>query len=237
MSELHRRLDDLRRRIETAAARAGRRSDEIQLLAVSKGFPTDAIREAAALGLRCFGENRVQEAEAKIDTLGREKYGWELIGSLQRNKARKAAALFDVVQSVDRIELAEALDRGAGESGRELSIYLQVNIDDEAQKTGTNEESVHHLLAKIDQLPHLRPLGLMAIPQQSEDPATQRASFQRLRELLERTHQNRDAQARLQGLSMGMSSDFEIAIEEGATCVRVGSALFGSRPERGTIDE
>jgi len=233
VSGLEQRIADLRGRIERAAARAGRTADDVRLLAISKTFPAATLIEAAAAGLTCFGENRVQEAAQKIPAVNSaraERIEWHLVGQLQRNKARRAAELFDVVQSVDRLPLAQQLDRCARECNRTLRVLVQVDVDAEPQKGGAAPQELPALLEALAGLTHLDVEGLMAIPAQLADPEAQRPAFARLRELLERMQQAAPQGAQLRELSMGMSADFEVAIEEGSTCVRIGSALFGARP-------
>ena len=231
---LHARLAALRERIGRAAERSGRSPDAVRILAVSKTFAAERVLEAQAAGLRCFGENRVQEATQKIpevEAAGPRGIEWHLIGPLQRNKARRAAQLFDVIQSVDRPELAQALDRSAREHGRKLEVLLQINIDEEAQKAGALPSHAGEVLAAIDACTGLRPVGLMAIPRARRDPEEVRSSFARLRALLDALNRGRGSDPPLRELSMGMSADFEIAIEEGATWIRVGTAVFGERPK------
>ncbi len=235
MSALAERLAEIRGRIERSARAAGRDPAGVRLLAVSKTQPPERVLEAVRAGVRAFGENRVQEAEAKIEALRRltsETLEWHLIGSLQRNKARRAAALCDVIQSVDRPPLVAALEREAASLGRRPRIFLQVNIDAEPQKGGCAPAEVIELARLVDASPHLELLGLMAIPRACEDAEQVRPSFARLRELLGEVNRARAQSPPLRELSMGMSGDFEIAVQEGATCVRIGTALFGER-ERG----
>jgi len=224
------RLERTRERIRTAALRAGRDPETVRLLAVSKTFPLARILEAAAAEQRAFGESRVQEAEAKVE--GAERAGasleWHLIGRLQRNKARRACALFDVIHSVDRVELAEALARHATPRARPLGVFVQVDIDGEPQKGGVAPDQTVHLVERILALPALELRGLMAIPRYEPDPERTRPSFARLRLLAEDLRLKAPVGG-LCELSMGMSHDFEVAIEEGATWVRVGSAIFGER--------
>jgi pyridoxal phosphate enzyme (YggS family) len=223
------RLQAVRGRIAAACTRSGRSPSEVTLVGVSKTHPAAAVREAFAAGLRDFGENRVQEAEAKAAGLGDLRAGgarWHLIGHLQANKARKAAALFDAVHSVDGAPLAERLDRAAAEQGRVLPVFVQVDLAGEATKFGLEENGLLPALESMRTLSSLRVEGLMILPPFSDDPEAARPFFARLRGL-------RD-QACARGLcgpqlSMGMSHDFEVAIEEGATSVRVGTALFGAR--------
>ena len=231
MSQLIRRIEEVRERVARAAHAAGRAPEAVRLLPISKTFPAEAVLEAARAGLDAFGENRVQEAARKIPQVraadGAE-LEWHLVGPLQRNKARKAVELFHVIQSVDRIELALALERAAAALGKCQRILLNVNIDEEPQKSGVLPADLTELLARIDALPHLEPLGLMSIPRRCTHAEEVRPCFARLRGLQEELNRGR-SRARLSELSMGMSADFEVAIEEGATCVRIGTAIFGAR--------
>ncbi len=230
MSELAEHLHEVRARIERAARAAGRAPDEVRLVAVSKTVSAARIAEAARAGQRAFGENRVQEAQSKLPEIARAHESpleWHLVGRLQRNKARAAVELFDVIHGVDRVELVEALARAALALGRRPRVLLQVNLDDEPQKGGAPPEELPALVAATDALPSLELVGLMAIPRPNDDSAAMRPAFARLRAL-------RDALAAgrarpLPELSMGMSADFEAAIAEGATLVRVGTAIFGGR--------
>ncbi len=234
--EVAERLAAVRSRIAAAAARAGRAPGEVALVGVSKRQPPEAVAAAALGGLTRFGENFVQEARDKIPKVqalleGRtEPLCWHFVGRLQRNKAGQAVELFDWVESLDRASLADALDRRAAGSGRELTALIQVNLSGEPQKGGASPEELPALLEHCRGLAHLRVRGLMTVPALGEDPEAARPTFARLREL-------RDAQEEpetLPELSMGMSADFEVAIEEGATLVRVGTALFGPRAPRET---
>ena len=220
-------------RIEAAARRAGRAPSEVTLVAVSKTHPAALVREAAeAAGLRDFGENRVQEAESKIVELkpGAPALRWHLIGHLQPNKARRAARLFDLIHSVDSAALAERLERVCAEEGRErLDVLVQVDLAREATKGGAREDELPAIVETLKACERLRLKGLMTLPPFYEDPELARPYFRRLRELRDEL---RDAGAFGGGageLSMGMSHDYEVALEEGATVVRVGTALFGER--------
>ena len=210
--------------IALACTRAGRSPGEVLLIAVSKTVEVERIRLAITAGVAALGENRVQEAREKIETLGRP-VPWHLIGALQTNKAKDAARLFDWVHSVDRLELARELDRRARALGRTVDALLEVNVAEEPQKSGARPGEIKPLLDAFAPLTSIRIRGLMAIPPAAPDPEETRPYFRRLREL-------RDA-AGLEHLSMGMSADFEVAVEEGATMVRVGTAIFGPRPARG----
>jgi hypothetical protein len=218
METLPERLAAVRERIARAAACARRDPAEITLLAVTKVFPASAIRDAYALGLREFGENYVREFETKAPEIG-DLAGarFHLIGHLQSNKSNKAAELFQVVQTVDSARLARRLDQ----AGRPLGVMLEVKLSEEEAKSGADPADLPGLLDAVRLCPNLRLLGLMTMPPWSDDPEVSRPYFRRLRELGERHG--------LRQLSMGMSHDLEAAIEEGATCVRVGTALFGAR--------
>jgi pyridoxal phosphate enzyme (YggS family) len=216
-------------RISAAARRAGRRSEAITLIGVSKTHSAEAIREAYEAGLRHFGENRVQEWEGKQSGIQDLNATWHLIGHLQSNKAARAAKLFDSIDSVDDFALAQRLDRARSESGgtERMRVLIEVHIAKEEAKSGAAIEELPALVEKVMTLPKLRLAGLMCIPPFAENAEEARPHFKRLREL-------RDGLAKRLGLglpvlSMGMSHDFEVAIEEGATEVRVGTALFGTR--------
>jgi pyridoxal phosphate enzyme (YggS family) len=228
------RLLQVRERIAAAAARSGRSADDVTLIAVSKTFPADRVVDAFAAGQRVFGENRVQEALAKIPEVAASLPGddapeWHLIGPLQRNKARRAVEIFDVIHSVDRPELARAIDRAAAAGGRRMRVLLQVNVDREPQKAGVAPEDAPALLRCVRECAALEPGGLMAIPRACSDPEEVRPSFARLRELLGELQAAEPGLPEFVDLSMGMSADFEVAIEEGSTQVRVGTAVFGRR--------
>jgi PLP dependent protein len=213
-------LERVRERIARAAERAGRRASDVQLIGASKTVAVDRIREAIDAGLPALGENRVQEAKAKVATLGRA-VPWHLIGHLQTNKVKDALEIFDVIQSLDRWPLAEALDRRAVMMDRVVDALLEVNLAGESAKSGLAPDAVAEMLDRLGVLTHVRVHGLMAIPPVGA-PEESRQWFRALRKLA-------DAHALTQ-LSMGMSADFDVAIEEGATMVRVGTAIFGARP-------
>lgn len=225
------RVRAVRERISRAAQRAGRRPEDVTLVAVSKTFPAEAMREAYAAGLREFGENKVQEGfrkAAELRDLRDAGLRLHLIGHLQSNKAKKAVACFDAVHSVDGADLAQKLSRAAVEAGRLLQVLVQVDLAHEPTKHGAGEDALYPLLEALRGLPGLRSSGLMVLPPFDLEPEAVRPWFRRLRELREAA----TARGLLSGgaeLSMGMSHDFEIAIEEGATLVRVGTALFGER--------
>ena len=231
MSAVAARLAEVRARLRAAASAAGRDPDSVRLLAVSKSFPAERVREAIAAGQRCFGENRVQEATRKIPELaGEAGLDWHLVGQLQRNKARRAVELFDWIHSVDRPELARALDRHATALGRRPRVLLQVDLDDEPQKGGVPPAELAALAAEVDALPGLELEGLMTIPRPCDDAEQLRPCFARLRGLLEELSRGREHA--LTELSMGMSADFEVAVAEGATWVRIGTRVFGEREKR-----
>lgn len=207
-------------RIARAAMRAGRAPEEVLLVGVSKSVDVERIRRALAAGLPALGENRVQEAREKIGALGRP-VPWHMVGHLQTNKARDAVLLFDLIHSVDRLELARELDRRAAAAGKGAEVLVQVNLAGEATKGGFAPDELKSALEALAGLSRLRVRGLMTIPPPVEHGEQARGWFRRLREL-------RDA-AGLEHLSMGMSDDFEVAVEEGATMVRVGTAIFGPR--------
>jgi hypothetical protein len=230
--DLSSRLGEVRRRVAAAASRSGRDAGAVRLMAVTKTFSVDTVREAMAAGLRLFGENRVQEAEQKYVGLPGD---WELhlIGHLQRNKARPASALFHCVQSIDRLETAQALARCAAERGVVVDVLLEMNTSGEQSKSGYRESS--GLLRDLDLvagMESLRLRGLMTVGPLTSDAGAVRGSFAALRGLFE-TCSSRLASPCFDTLSMGMSSDYEMAIEEGSTLVRLGTALFGSRPAPG----
>lgn len=215
-------------RVARACERAGRKPDDVLLIAVSKTVETERIRLAVTAGVQALGENRVQEAKDKVATLGRP-VPWHLIGSLQTNKARDAVELFDWIHSVDREELARELDRRAHQRERRVKVLVQVNVGEEPQKGGIHPAELKGLLEAMTAFPNLDVRGLMCIPPAAETAEASRPWFKRLRDL-------RDA-AGLEHCSMGMSGDFEIAIEEGATMVRVGTAIFGPRAPRPAVTE
>ena len=224
MLDMRANLGRVQEAVARACARAGRSPDHVLLIAVSKTMEVERVRLAIAAGVAALGENRVQEAKEKIEALGRP-VPWHLIGSLQTNKARDAARLFDWIHSVDRLDLAQELSRRAHGADRTLNVLLQVNVGDEPQKGGVAPAELKRLHEVVAALPNLKVRGLMAIPPATEQPEQARPFFRQLRELRE--------QLGLEHCSMGMSADFEVAIEEGATMVRVGTAIFGPRAPRG----
>lgn len=230
MRSIYDNITDVRRVISRGAIKAGRSPDEVQLIVVTKTVGAAAMREAVESGIRALGENRVQEAKKKIlsDEIQAmpEKLQWHLIGFLQKNKVKDAVQLFEVIHSVDSIELAEELDRQAEKIGKIQRILVQVKLSAEETKSGVIEKGLPELLRKITQLKHLRLEGLMTIPPYLENVRDVIPYFRRLREL--RDEAEKDGFT-LPELSMGMSHDYEAAIEEGATMVRIGTAIFGER--------
>ena len=228
MESIAENLEAVRARIAAACARAGRAPESVRLLAVSKTYGPEAVRAAAAAGQSLFGENRVQEAAAKIpECPGRLQ--WHLIGHLQGNKAAPAARLFDWVHSVDSAKLLETLDRCAGDAGRRLEVLVQVNVSGERSKSGLAPAAVPETLALGNRLRNVQVRGLMTIPPLAEDPETSRPFFRALRELRDRWAAETGMD--LTELSMGMTHDLEVAIGEGATFVRVGTGIFGERTQ------
>jgi len=212
-----------------AATRAGRWPDEVTLIAVSKTVDAATIQQAVDAGVRHLGENRVQEAITKIDIVKGDGLRWHLIGHLQSNKARLAVKTFDVIHTVDRVELAERLDRICDEEQRRIDVLVQVDLGHEATKAGADEAEIPTLVETLDRARHLSLKGLMTLPPLFDDAEQVRPFFRRLREIRDQLNQSRPLERRLTELSMGMSHDFLVAIEEGATMVRVGTAIFGAR--------
>jgi hypothetical protein len=221
-------LASLRRRIEAACARAGRDPAAVALLAVSKSQPPESVRAAADLGLTLFGENKVQEAKAKI-SLCPGRLRWHFIGHLQTNKCRDAVRLFEMIHSVDSLRLAEEINKCADQSAKSMPVLLEVNLAGEASKFGYAPDAVLAELPALNALPRIEIHGLMTMAPWTPDPEKVRPVFRKLRELKQRCEDALGAP--LPHLSMGMSGDFEVAIEEGATLVRLGTSLFGPRPK------
>lgn len=233
MSELQENLTRIRSRIDQACERSGRQPDSVRLMAVSKNQPPERVAEAASAGLTLFGENRIQDAKVKIP-LCPGQLEWHFIGHLQSNKSRDAVSLFQVVQGVDSLALAEELQKQALKQARSLPILLEVNVAGESSKFGWNPDRLLAELPQLNALNRLEVHGLMTIAPYAVDPEQVRPIFRRLRELRDRCTDLLGAP--LPVLSMGMSGDLEVAIEEGATLVRVGTALFGERPRRTEAD-
>ena len=225
-------INRVQERIAAACGCAGRQPLSVTLVAVSKTFPAEKVREAYECGLRRFGENRVQEAEGKVAELRDLGIEWHLVGHLQSNKAGKAAEIFQYVESLDALKPAEKLNQARESSGEPLLVLLQVDLGREETKFGIPREDVLDLARKVSELPRLRIRGLMTMPPYSEDPEQARPYFRSLRELAESISRQKLSNVSMEVLSMGMSHDFEVAIEEGSTMVRVGTAIFGSRSAR-----
>ena len=226
---------EVRAKIADAAQRAGRNADQIVLMAVTKTHPPELIRQAYSAGLRVFGENRVQEFGGKAGAMADlAEAEWHMIGHLQTNKAAKAAELFRAVDSVDSVKLAEKLDAAAQASGKRLTVLIEVNVGGEEAKSGValNSPELEELLIAASGLQGLEFRGLMTVPPFTEDPEGARAYFRQLRDLRDGLAGRKLPEVGMDVLSMGMSHDFEVAIEEGSTCVRVGTAIFGERQKR-----
>jgi len=224
----------VRERIGAAARRAGRKVDDVTLMAVSKTVSPELIRAAYLAGVRAFGENRVQEFAGKVDAvrdLGAAE--WHMIGHLQSNKAGKAAELFNAIESVDSLKLAEKLNAAARKLEKNLAVLIEINVGGEEAKSGIRPESreLEEILQAAPQLDHLSLRGLMTIPPFTDDPQQARVYFQKLRVLRDKIASQQFPNTNMGVLSMGMSHDFEVAIEEGSTCVRVGTAIFGKRKD------
>jgi len=229
MSTIKQNLREIEQRMQAACLRAGRELHTVRLIGVTKTVPTDRIREGVQAGLTILGESYIQEAREKIRTLSDLAVSWEFIGHLQSNKARLAAELFDCIQTVDRESLARELNRQAQKLGRRIPVLIQVNVGDEESKSGVHAKDLPGLFCSIAPLEGIVVRGLMALPPYHEDPQEVRPYFRRLRQLMVGLRDSAPTPEHLIDLSMGMSHDFEVAIEEGATLIRIGTALFGSR--------
>ena len=225
---LEARLTEIRERIHSAAVAAGRSPDSVRLVAVSKTHPSDLVREAFRAGQVLFGENYVQELTVKLSEIS-EPVQWHFIGHLQSNKVKYIAGNVAMVHSVDRLSLAEEISRQWGRLGRTCDVLLQVNISGEATKSGTSEQETLELARQVAQLPHVRIRGLMTMPPFFDDPEAARPFFRALRHLSLKIAAEEIPGVAMGELSMGMSGDFEAAIQEGATLVRIGTSIFGSR--------
>jgi pyridoxal phosphate enzyme (YggS family) len=224
------RLTHVIARVSSAAVRSGRSPSDITTIAISKTHSSDRIQAAIECGVRDVGENRLQEAEPKIHEVGRDRVRWHLVGHLQANKARKAVKLFDVIHSLDSIALAQRLDRICAEERRDtLSVLVQVNLGDEESKSGVEEREVFDLAEAVENCERLKLIGLMSVPPYFEDAERVRPFFSRLRQLRDELKVRGSFGGAVGDLSMGMTHDFEVAIEEGATMVRIGTAIFGER--------
>jgi pyridoxal phosphate enzyme (YggS family) len=230
LQTLSERFANVRSRMETAAKRCNRAPTDISLIAISKTQPPESLKAGLELGITDFGENRVQEAEGKIFGLGRKAARWHLVGHLQTNKARRAVGLFDVIHSLDSASLARRLDRLCMAEGRsELPVLIQLDLGGEETKTGIDPRELPKLLETTRELERVRLIGLMTLPPYFENPDSARPYFKTLRELRDELKKQGHFGEGAGELSMGMSHDFEIAIEEGATMLRVGTAIFGER--------
>jgi pyridoxal phosphate enzyme (YggS family) len=224
------RIEQVRRRIAEAAGRSGRDPNDVQLVAVTKSVVVSQIREALDAGLKVFGENRIQEAKGKVALLSSPSIQWHLVGHLQTNKSKLAVELFELIHSLDSVKLAASMDRHGAALRKQVRALIEVNLEGESDKSGLHESELLPLLQACRAYAHLTIEGLMAIPPFHRNPQDVRPYFRRLRLLRDRaadTHPD----FRLRHLSMGMSNDFEVAIEEGATLVRIGTAIFGNRVE------
>ena len=231
--QLAARLTAVREQIAAAANASGREPEEVKLIAISKTHPASVIRTLIELGAGDLGENRVQEAEEKIAEIGRDRARWHLVGHLQANKARRAVNLFEVIHSLDSLDLAQRLDRLCAEEGREkLPVLIQVDLGHEETKSGIDESELTDLVEGLKSLTHLELIGLMTLPPFFDDTEQSRPFFRRLRELRDELRSRGAFGNRKGELSMGMTHDFEIAIQEGATMVRIGTAIFGERVPR-----
>ena len=227
------RFAQVQDQVVAAARKAGRTAEEVRLIAISKTHPASAVKRMIELGATDVGENRVQEAEEKIGEVGRENIRWHLVGHLQTNKARRAVNLFDVIHSLDSIDLAQRLDRLCVEEGREkLLVLIQVDLGREETKSGIDEAALPQLVEGIKELSRLDLIGLMTLPPFFDNPEDNRPFFRRLRELRDELRAEGAFGDRKGELSMGMTHDFVVAIEEGATMVRIGTAIFGERVAR-----
>ena len=223
------RLAEVRERISAAARSAGRDPSSVRLIAVSQTFPVDLIREAYAAGQRDFGENRVQEALEKVDACADLEVQWHLLGHLQTNKAKRAGAAFHTIHSVDSLDLLQKLDAAAADAGTAPSLLLQIDLANEATKHGMPPDAARPLFDAAAHLRAARVVGLMTLPPYPEAPEDSRPWFRQLRDWRDRWLADGVPAGMLRELSMGMSADFEVAIQEGATAVRVGTAIFGKR--------
>ena len=223
------RLAVVRERIVAAAHRSGRSPDDIRLIAVTKTFPSETVQMALDAGLLDIGENRVQEATEKFKEVTADQVTWHLIGHLQSNKVRPAVATFDVIHTIDSTELALRVDRIAREMNKRISVLVQVDLAGEQSKSGIPEAKLQEVIEALGSTSNIDLRGLMTLPPFFEDPEATRPYFRRLREVRDELNQSPTASEQLSDLSMGMSNDFEVAIEEGSTMIRLGTVLFGRR--------
>lgn len=228
MSQIADNLKKVQEKMEAAARRVGRKPEEIRLVAVSKTVPPERVLEGIQAGVKILGENYVQEAKKKVEALGRD-VAWHFIGHLQTNKAKIAVRLFDLIHSVDSLHLAEELNKAAQVEGKVMPVLLEVKLSEEKSKFGVEEDNILQLAEGISRMENLMVQGLMTMPPLFSEPEDARPYFTRLRKLSEMIAYQKFPRVSMEELSMGMSNDFEIAIEEGATLIRVGTAIFGPR--------
>lgn len=228
-SIIQKRIDDIRRRIQDAARSCGRDFNDIRLVAVSKTIPSEMIKDGIECGLAILGESYIQEAKQKINTIQTPSISWHFIGHLQSNKAKYAVKLFDLIHTVDSVKLASELDRQAKKINKIQNILLQVNVGMEASKSGVPPNDALDLAKAISSLQNLRIKGLMTIPPVYNSPELVTPYFQNLRELRDLIQKEKIPNIDMKELSMGMTGDFEVAIREGATLIRIGTAIFGER--------
>jgi len=226
--QVGRNLENVRARITRAAGNIGKNPSDIQLVAVTKTVGSESIREAMEAGVTIFGESYIQEARLKVPQIA-GPVRWDFIGHLQRNKVRHAVGLFEMIHSVDSLALAQEMDRTAMQSRKRVRVLVEVNLSGEKAKSGIDSAGAGNLVREMASLPHLSLEGLMTMPPYSDDPENSRPYFRALRNLRDSLNEESGGGLALQQLSMGMSSDFEVAIEEGATLVRIGTAIFGER--------
>jgi hypothetical protein len=229
---IHANVETIRRRIAAACERVGRTPDEVTLVAVAKTFPADTIREAVRAGVTDIGENYVQELLAKREQLATEQIRWHFVGHLQSNKVRHIAPWVALIHAVDSPGVAQEVDRRAAGAGRVVDLLVEVNTTGEETKFGVSPDATVSFLRSLDSLTHIRVAGLMTIGPFLPDPEGSRPMFRRLRQLRDEARSLGQANLTMRHLSMGMTGDFEVAVEEGATLVRIGTALFGSRVKR-----
>ena len=225
-------LSSVMQKIDRAARKSGRMASEVKLVAVTKTVEIKKISEAIKAGVSAFGENYVQEAQEKIEKFDRKPVRWHFLGHLQKNKAKFAVELFDIIETVDSFDLAKELSKRAK---KDVAVLIQINIGKEKNKAGIDIKEVVKLVRKISELPNIRVKGLMAVPPYQENPEASRPYFVTLRRTAERVNREHIPNVSMRELSMGMSHDFEVAIEEGATIVRIGRAIFGERPAKKTV--
>lgn len=227
-------LANVKKRMAEAARKAGRDPDSVRLVTVTKTVPEDKMFEAGRAGATLFGESKIQEALQKIALIGYEGFEWHFIGHLQKNKVKFIFDAFELIHSVDNLSLAEEIHRGAIQRRRVMPVLIQVNVSGEESKFGVSPEGLEEMLGNLSKLDGLQVKGLMTIPPFDPDPERSRPYFAKLRELAQQMSEKKIDNVELNELSMGMSNDYTIAIEEGATLVRVGTAIFGERPPTGS---